>query len=149
MTDEPIVMRRKDTHSWPVYGICISASPERFPSIIVEFPIIPSSGFPPTPSGGPPAPGFSGGGSSRGGNDPMSVVPNPHWIRVSARPACEPNRPACVVCRRYVSTNPGSWKNHDMRVVSTNTSTEPVGNSSMIMSPFRSTPDGACTMVSQ
>lgn len=44
---------------------------------------------------------------------------------------------------------PGSWKNQEMRVVSTNTRTEPVGSSSMIMSPFMSSPAGACTMVSQ
>jgi hypothetical protein len=37
-----------------------------------------------------------------------------------------------------VSKKAGSWKNHEMRVVNANMSTEPVGSSSMIMSLFRS-----------
>jgi hypothetical protein len=44
---------------------------------------------------------------------------------------------------------PGSWKNHETSVVDTNTTTEPVGKSSMSMSPFRSSADGACTVLSQ
>src|SRR6267154_6026095 len=94
--DGPTVIRKKDIHSCPEYGVCISASAEPFPSIIVEFPIMPSSGFPPPmgkpPPGGPPPSGPGGGGSSGGGggSEPITVEPNPHWMRVRARPACEP-----------------------------------------------------------
>jgi hypothetical protein len=79
----------------------------------------------------------------------MAVAPNPHWIKVRESPASEPNRPAWVPCRRYVSRKPGSWKNHETSVVAANMKKEPVGSSSMIISPLRSSAVGACTVVSQ
>ena len=100
-------------------------------------PVVGTASPPPAPS---PHPGRS---------TPVMDVPKPNWMKVSARPASEPKRAACVRWRRYVRRNPGSWKNQDMRVVRMKVRKGPVGRSSIIISPLRSFIEGTWTVVSQ